>query len=322
MDSKVLTYDYTRRFGVEIEVNSLDRRDFIENPLKKGSLPIGIDYIGGIIAKKLCTSVALNPWHYTNNNNYWVIKPDRSCGLEICSPVSKGKHGIDQICNVIETISSDKKISIDKRCSLHVHVNISDCQAWEVAAILSWWIKCETVFLDSIPQVRKRSRYCQYIGASSLFSTDFKDFSHIPRLLGHHKYFTINSFHLMNGDRKTIEFRILGNEGCQNAEITKNWIKLLIHFVERAKKMSLPRPWKNNGDYMCGLCWLDPKDVFRFLGFLDCELSEDIIELRNWFLKRLKKNIVTTLPGLWSPASRARAIQEVDELISTFSVNI
>jgi hypothetical protein len=322
MDSKVLAYNYTRSFGVEIEVNSLDRRDFINYPLKKGHLPLGVDYIGDIIAKNFNVPVVVNLWHYTNNNAFWVIKPDSSCGIELCSPVSKGKYGLDQICQVINLISSDSNISIDKRCSLHVHVNVKDCETIDIAAILAWWIKCEAVFIDSIPQDRKRSRYCQYIAASDIFDTNFRDYSRLVKYLGSHKYFTANSFHLLNDERKTVEFRILGNEGCNDSDITRNWIKLLIHFVEMAKKISLPKPWKNNDDYTRGLLILDPKDVFRFLGFLDYELSDEMIGIRNWFLRRLKKNIVTDLQGFWSPASRVRAIQEVDELICELKMDM
>ena len=321
MDSaKVLTYDYKRRFGVEIEVNSLDRRDFIADPLRKGKLPEGINYIGEIITKNLHTPVILHPWHYTNNNNNWIVKPDRSCGLEICSPVSKGKYGLSQICRVVEVINADPMVSIDDRCSFHVHVNVSDCDPADIAAILAWWVKCEAVFIDSLPEARKRTRYCQCIGASDLFYHDFREFSYMRGALGQHKYFTVNTFHLNKGERQTIEFRILGHDGCKDANIAKNWIRLLIHFVEIAKRKSLPKPYRNDGNPFRGLCWLDPKDVLRFLDFLDYDLSEDMVEIRNWFVKRLQKNITTNLLGLWSPVSRAKATQEINELASMLNI--
>jgi hypothetical protein len=321
-DIKVLKYDYKRRFGVEIETNSLDGRDFINFPLDKHELPEGIDYIGELISKKLKTSVSLHNWHYTNNNNNWVLKPDRSCGLEICSPVSKGKYGMDQICQVIDVINEDPMINIDGRCSFHVHVNLNDCKKTDINAILAWWIKCEAVFIDSLPVSRKNTRYCQCIGASDLFYDDFKDYEYLNLELGEHKYYTVNTYHMNKKRRNSIEFRILGNEGCLDSLIAKNWIRLLIHFVERAKERGLPRLWSNKGTSWRGLLWIDPIDVFEFLGFIGCELSEDMIEIRDWFLKRLKKNITTNLVGFWSRAARAKAIEEVDELISIIGLNI
>ena len=320
--SKVLKYDYKRRFGVEIETNSLSGRDFIGFPLEKNELPDGINYIGEKIAKNLKIPVTIHPWHPTHNNNSWVLKPDRSCGIEICSPVSKGRFGLEQICEVVDIISKDSKIIVDDRCSFHVHVNLDDCNEVSVAAILAWWVKCEAVFIDSLPVARKKSRYCQCIGASDIFYHDFKDYIEINGELGEQKYFTINSFHMNRKKRNSIEFRPLGNEGCKNSEITKNWIRLLVHFVEMAKKQSIPRAWLNVNDPWRGLLWLDPKDVFKFLGFLDCELDENLTEVRNWFLKRLKTNIKTDLLGFWSPEARFKAIEEVEELISHFRLDI
>jgi len=323
---RVLKYDYKRRFGVEIEVNSLSGRDFIDYPLDKNELPDGIEYIGEKIVKNLKIPVILHQWHPTHNNNNWVLKPDSSCGIEVCSPVDKGAYGLNQICNVVDLISSDKKITIDDRCSFHLHVNLDDCSETEITAILAWWVKCEAAFLDSLPASRKRSRYCQCIGISDVFYHDFIDYFAINGALGKQKYYTINSFHMNKKKRKSIEFRPLGNEGCKSVEIAKNWIRLLIHFVEMAKNKSLPRPWVDGvsgiNDPFRGLLWLDPKDVFRFLGFLDCELCKELTEVRNWFLKRLKNNIKTDLLGMWSIQGRAKAIEEVDELISHFKLDI
>ena len=320
--SKVLTYDYKRRFGVEIETNSLSRRDFIAVPLDKDELPDGINYIGEIISKKLKCPVYIYPWHHTNNNNDWVLKPDRSCGLEICSPVDKGNYGINQIGKVVDLINNDPLISVDRRCSFHVHVNLDDCNDADIAAILAWWVKCEAVFIDSLPQSRKSTKYCQCIGISDIFYREFKDYAYMNSELGQHKYYTINTYHMNRNRRRSIEFRIMGYEGCQDSEVAKNWIRLLIHFVEMAKQRSLPKSWLNVGDPWRGLLWLDPKDVFKFLGFINYDLAPDMIIIRDWFLRRLKANIETDLVGIWSRNARIKAIEEVNELISVFGLDI
>ena len=320
--SKLLTFDYKRRFGVEIEANALDGRDFISYPLMdKTELPVGIDYIGELISKKLKIQVDVHPWHYTNYNNNWVLKPDRSCGIEICSPVSKGKYGLSEVCSVVDIVSRDSKIPIDDRCSFHVHVNLDDCDDTDIAAILAWWIKCEAVFLDSVPTARKNTRYCQCIGASDIFYDEFKEYGYVSEELGQHKYFTINTYHMNKNRRKSVEFRILGNEGCRSANNAKNWIRLLIHFVEMAKRRSVPRT-RGRVDPWFGLLWLDPKDVFEFLGFIGCDLAEDMLEIRNWFLKRLKDNVQTDLSGFWSKQARAKSIEEINELIYILGVDI
>ena len=172
MDLNNLSFNSSRRFGVEIELNSSDNRDFQEFPLASGELPEGIYDIANMITNHLGEKTLVKGWHSTHHNDGWVLKPDRSCGIEVCSPVSKGWEGIKSICNVVDLFEKTPQILADGRCSLHVHVDVSDCATEEVAKILYWWIKCESVFLDSVPFSRKKNRYCQCIGMTDLFEHD------------------------------------------------------------------------------------------------------------------------------------------------------
>lgn len=329
MDEKQkLSFTYARRFGVEIEVNAFDGRDFQQNPLRKGELPEGIHYLGTLISKLLGASagVEICKWHHTHNNSNWVLKPDSSCGMEICSPVSKGWMGLKQICQVIDAFSQDTNVVADHRCSLHVHIDVSDMTTQregriipneELASILAHWIKCESVFLDSVPVNRKRNRYCQCIGMCDLFDHAEKvspqDLIH---KLGAQKYFTVNTYHLSQHKRTAIEFRIVESEGCKNAFLVKNWIRLLVHFMEVAKKTKYPGNY-TAGDRWSGLVWLDPEDVMTFLGFLgEYQLSKGLEQTRNWFLARIWKNLVTNRQsGVWSETGRKVARIQIDRMI-------
>src|SRR5688572_42655 len=187
-EMKTLKFNYDRRFGVEIELNSLDRRDFKARPLRQGELPEGTNYIATLLMENLRSPVRINKWNYTHNNfAEWVVKPDSSCGIEVCSPAFKGWTGLKQVVKTIDILEADPKILVDDRCSFHVHVNVMDClsrikrtgmgfnssgyewsKSYDLAAILAWWTKCEPVFLDSVPADRKRSRYCMAIGSTDL----------------------------------------------------------------------------------------------------------------------------------------------------------
>jgi hypothetical protein len=332
-EMQVIDINYNRKFGVEIELNAFDGRDFKKNPLLKGELPKGIDYIARLLVEILDKQVRVCGWHPTHNNEDWVCKPDSSCGIEICSPATKGRATLLEIEKVIKAIGEDRNIKIDNRCSLHVHVDISDClyrsanssrYDWaqsprSLAAILACWIKCEAVFLDSVPCDRKRNRYCPSIGMSDLFTHNSNiDPIELILSLGQNKYSTINTFHLLNGKRDTIEFRIMDNEGCISSNITKNWINLILHFVEVAKNQNLPKKYIK-GDVWSSLLWLDPREVIEFL--FNGNLSLDLVEVRDWFLTRLLCNIKTDLPGVWSNAGRSFAIQQVEEMTKEMKLN-
>jgi hypothetical protein len=311
MDTSRLDFsNYSRCFGVEIEVNALDGRDFITFPLSHGELPEGIQYIGELLSRLLYEPISIQSWHYTHDNSQWVLKSDRSCGIELCSPVSNRLYGLNQICEVIGALNRDPRILIDKRCSLHVHVNVEDCSSEEVASILAYWIKSEPVFIDLLPNHRKLSRYFQFIGACSVVSHAFGNYLILERLLGEQKYMTINTYHKYHGNRQTIEFRIMGHEGCKSVEVARNWMVLVLHFVEQAKKHGLPR---NHGNEQ-GLLWMEPRDVMELLGFTgDYELSEELSEARKWFVSWLKKNTGRG-QGLWSMKARDYAHRQVNEI--------
>jgi hypothetical protein len=329
-----ISINYNRRFGVEIEINAFDGRDFKRDPLSRREKPVGLDYIASLVSETVGYSAKATRWHHTHNNfTDWICKPDSSCGLEICSPAATGRAALREIEMVISALASDEKVRLDDRCSLHLHVNVADCISQEsrmfsnnmeicperstaLASILAHWIKCEAVFLDSVPVERKRNSYCQCIGLSDVFEhTGPLSAMDLILRLGDHKYFTVNTYHLVANRRPTIEFRIVEKEGCLNANLAKNWIRLILHFVEMTKDRGVPKKYKRN-DPWSSLLWLDPKDVLLLLGFLgNATLDHELEETRNWFLARLVSNIDTDLLGIWSRALRRPAREKLEEAI-------
>jgi hypothetical protein len=215
--------------------------------------------------------VKLEDWHNTHNNQQWVCKPDASCGIEICSPVSEN---FLEIHKVIDFLSKDKNIKIDERCSFHVHVDISDLSENELVSVLSWWIKFEHLFFDAMPDCRKMNKYCQCIGIIDLFQHDEIVDNKIINKLGATKYLSCNTFHFCKKNRKTIEFRIADHFACLDQNYATNWVLLLTNFISIFSQKEIPK----------SLCWENPSLFLDFLSNID-------IELRNWFFYRVKKNI-------------------------------
>lgn len=322
-EQPILKFISSRKFGVELELNSLDRRDFKENPLKKGELPLGAKFVAEIVSNAIGVSVDVNKWGLTHDNQNWVVKPDSSCGIEVCSGVLKGWRGIKKIVSVVNEFKNNDQILIDDRCSLHVHVNVGDLNDDQIASIISYWIKCEAVFMDSVPDKRKNNRYCQLIGQTSLFDHDSVVASkEIIRRVGMHKYYSINSYHCIARNRPTIEFRITESEACKNPDFVKNWLRLIIHFVEMTKQLPLPAKYDPENPFT-GFSWLDPKEVLQLLLFDgSMKLSPGMEQTKKWFITRLKNNSISTLPGCWSPNARIKSINQIDELYNEISKDI
>jgi hypothetical protein len=312
-----LEFSHPRRFGIEIEVNAFDGKG---GPYTKEKPPAGIHAVGNIPPKVLgeyCEVRTWGPTHWDKTNGCWIVKPDGSCGMELCSPVSKGWHDLKNCCLVVDAIRDDKRITADRRCSLHVHVDVSDCSKEQIANIITYWIKCEPVFMDSVPDVRKNSRYCQFIGLWDWLKPEtVLNAEELIRIIGNQKYLSINTWHLCKGSRATMEFRIGESAICRDSYLLKNWVRLVIHFVEMAKKRGHTTKY-TPGDPWSSWCWLDPKDVFNLLGF-DGPLSPGMKQVRNWFLARLVGHQGTLRYGIQSKAGRRIANTQVYDLVHKY----
>ncbi len=301
-----------RKFGVEIELNSFDQRDFKKFPLGKNEHPVGIDYIESLI-KKLNLPVRIESWQNTHNNFEWICKSDSSCGIEICSPVC---DSVDPVIKVIQSLSCDSNIKIDKRCSFHVHFDVSDCvsknghypeveKSIDLASILAWWVKCESVFFDSVPEHRKLNKYCQPVGISDIFDCEEEvNCCSVIKKLGASKYYSCNVFHFLKGSRSSIEFRICDEEACLNFDIAQNWIFLLDHFIKCSINKKLPNSYR----------WLDLLDVFDFLEF------NKNLDLRNWFLKRILKNVKSN-SIYWNDNMRKNTLNQIETILKDLQLD-
>lgn len=311
-----LSWSTDRRYGVEMELNAFDGLSRPKNP---ADLPAGIEEVGEVVATTLETAVNVRPWEHTHNNENWVVKPDGSCGMEVCSPILKGWRGLESVVRCARAFADDPRIDSDSRCSLHVHVNVYDCSIKQVASIVAQWIKCEAVFVDSVPANRKRSRYCQIVGMCDMFDTrDMLDAARIIEKMGKCKYFTLNNLHYSREKRKTIEFRIAENRACTDPVFVKNWTRLVVHFCDMVKDMPLPSRYEA-GDPSTSLCWLDPIAVFRLLGFMpgQYDLSPGLSQTRDWFLSRLLVNTRGAgLDGVFSDHGRSRSWEQTQSIAS------
>jgi hypothetical protein len=314
-DVAVLDWRNDRRFGVEIEVNAFDGRS---RPEVHKSPPKGIEDVGELVSRTLEKRVTVTTWKHTHNNTSWQIKPDGSCGMEVITPILKGWNGLGQVCMVTDRFGKDERITADKRCSFHVHVNVADLPKQQIGSVLAHWLKCEAVFLDAMPGTRKRNRYCQAVGLCDMFQVDEPvGYQEVMIRLGTTKYYTINNFHLQQGNRDSVEVRLAENDACTDPYFAKNWVRLVVHFVEMASQKPFPKRY-DPSDPWTGLAWLDPIDVLTLLGFMpgQMKLSPGLQQTRNWFLARMHKYTFDgNLGGIWSKMGRSIAYQQVQEIM-------
>jgi hypothetical protein len=284
-----LSFCSDRRFGIELEINAYDGK----NRPDQGQKVAGIDDVAMVVAASSTEAVEIREWEHTHNNEVWVLKPDSSCGMEVCTPIYKGWPGLRKVVQVVEAFNKYPKVKVDNRCSVHVHVEVADLTTEQIGSIIAHWFKVEPVFMDSVPPHRKRNRYCQYMGFNNLVQTETKlNAADLMKKVGNVKYYSLNTNQMMKNGRKTVEFRIVEGDGCKDPFLIKNWTRLLLQFIEMAARRPLP-PEYEEGNPWSSLCWLEPSDTFKLLGFdpSEYELSPGLQQTRNWFLARLQKNM-------------------------------
>lgn len=274
-----------RRFGVEIEYNSFDKSS---RSVDANNLPNGIYFFADTIKYKLNKNVDIHKWEHTNNNSNWVVKPDSSCGLEVCSPPVNAHYGFKEIYDVIECLAKTKHISADNRCSLHVHVEIEDFNQEEITTLVTRWINFEMFFYFITRTNRWMNKYCKPLGFYHFFNnTKNINITKAIDVLSDNKYFAINFYHYKKGKRKTIEFRIMGSDACLDPNDALNWCKVILLFVDACRKRS------DNYTMIYNPKYLSVKEITNFIDF------QNEKELCMWIVSRLSDTMKSDLATMF-----------------------
>lgn len=275
------------RFGVEIELDSLDGRDFSERPLAPGEMPKGCDLVSDVVSN-LGLDIQVHGWRHNHNNSVWVCKPDSSCGIELCSPVLEESR-IDEALAVLDALNSRSEITAGPNCAFHVHVDVSPLVAESptcsepLCSVLAWWVKCEPVLMDSVPARRRNSRFCRCIGFTDLFDHDERVVPLMAVTKLREKYLSVNTTHLVARKRNSIEFRIL--EGTKDPSLAGDWIRFVLNFVRNAAAAGMP------GDY-------------RWVSFDETRSLVDSHARSEWLRGRILQNAHDAPSRFWRSRSR------------------
>jgi hypothetical protein len=246
------------RFGVEIELDATDGRDFAARPLVYGEMPAGYDRVVRIVSD-LDMEIQHHGWKHNHNNSVWICKPDSSCGMELCSPVMDESE-MDDLVRVMDALAADPALTSGPNCSLHVHVDVSDLvegipeSSDSLCSVLAWWVKCEPFMLESVPEARRNSRFCRCIGMTDLFDHEERVVPCLAVSKLREKYLSLNAHHLVARKRNSIEFRVL--EGTKDSSLVSSWVGFVLNFVRRASAAGAPENYR----------WASPEEFIGLVG--------------------------------------------------------
>jgi hypothetical protein len=300
-----VTFPTKRAYGVELELSSVGiTKSKIAKAIKK-------------VDKR--RDVAITSWSYSDDNDYWHVKDDSSCGWEIASYVSRGVKDLVNIAKVTDSVYTAGG-TVTTSCGFHLHVDVGDFTKEQVGKLVAIWMKIENVVINAVPAHRVGNKYCRLMNdfhmkyrnkdlrtSEGLPGDPEKFWAAVkPNLSGSYDRYrrvALNIWNFASNDRPTVEFRF--PEGTLDSKDVKNWIRLLVRLVDHS--LTLPFP---EGTHEVSL-----SQALQLMGLAGTEdfflLSHGLRDTKEWFLYRLIRysrnkqvcrDAVEEFNNMWSPA--------------------
>lgn len=300
-----------RRFGVELEVSNNVTKQQIGEAIKEFEKT----YKNPSHARKRTVKVTsgYTGWAQTKKNAYWHVKYDSTCGpigkthdfgWEIASYIGSGIDDVNHISRLARFLNNFG-IETNTNCGLHVHVESNDFSPEQMGIMLARWLKIESFLISICHSSRKDNEFCRpirsvletnlIISHRGLQQSDLNDPYNLwtllkPMDLGVHsnadKKVTLNTVGFAalqknpSHSRPTVELRL--PEALLDEIHVKNWIRLIINFVDKSKYGVFPRDLSPATTINEVLMYLGLLDQDNF-AFLDSELQSTKI----WFLNKI-----------------------------------
>tara|TARA_B100001248_G_C27379202_1_gene456042 strand:- start:729 stop:1757 length:1029 start_codon:yes stop_codon:yes gene_type:complete len=226
--------DFT--FGVEVEFTGAQLRD-VETGMRQHLATTNID-----VVREGYNHITRPHWKITTDatvtegRNYAT---GDGFGGELVSPVLRGADGFAELDRVLEALNSVSGVTVDYRCSVHVHLKWDGMTTHHVKNIVSRYRNFETSIDAWIAPSRRanKNRWCCSINQSAYPLRRILNYTGsvvgIARLAG--RYHKVNLQSLSRYG--TVEFRHHGGSTCP--EKITNWVKFLMGFCEASKRATL-----------------------------------------------------------------------------------
>ncbi len=215
--------------------------------------------------------------------SHWKLITDSSCGYELVSPPLKGREGLEQLKKACEALK-EAGASVDRRCGLHIHHDINDYNAKQIANIFAIYIKLEKTIDTFVPNSRRanNNRYCRSLFQGTTQQTILDKLKAVNSLedirrIWHTRYVKVNfQSYVKYG---TIEFR--QHSGTTEFDKMYNWILLTQQIVNMAATL-VQKVYKAENDNLQSM-----RNVLRLIPAKGA--TEEVAEMFKWYRKRAKQ---------------------------------
>ena len=255
-------FNEERTYGIEIEFTTASK-----------------DEVARIMRQKGLNAESQGYNHITSRST-WKIITDGSCGYEAVSPILKGRDGLRQLKLATEALA-EAGAKVNRRCGLHIHHDINDYDAKQIANIYAIYVKMEKTIDSLMPPSRRENnnQYCkslfEYTDQQRVLNklkkvNSVEDIKDIFRA----RYVKLNfNSYVKYG---TIEFR--QHSGTIEYEKIYNWLLLTQQMVDQAET-AVQKTYKAEYDTLQNL-----RNILKLIPAKGAD--EEIAEMFKWYRKR------------------------------------
>ena len=262
---------------------------------------VEIEFLDSSKYSKSQIAAALNRVVNCQNTGYthevmasWKLTTDSSCGLELVSPILKGRNGLEQIEKVCKVLN-ELEIKVDKTCGLHVHHGVNDYGTEDFKKLCIFYTRFEKGFDEVMPLSRRanKNQYCRGFASRSSWRTDDETVAQIAETIERIKkansveeltnmfcsrYYKVNLQSFVKYG--TVEFR--HHSGTTEADKIINWVKLTQLVLERCKQGKVAAKYETTKDNL--------KDIFWATGiYRSGKVAEEFKAVAKFYVERAKK---------------------------------
>lgn len=246
-----------RKIGIEVE----------------GFTPLRCDVLATAIRKKTGIEVRSAGWQMAStNNDAWIITTDGSIrhpvdgskGKELVSPPLEAEKAREQLSKLLRALRStkdfgkDQKFSIDKQCSVHIHVDRENMDKDDLRKIYQCYSLIEEDLHLMFPESRRNNKarggksFCAPIS-----NLPFED-AFEKREQREMKYYSVQ----FPAAIPTIEFRI--HSASTNPKKIWMWILIIHAIIDYALKLPIVEIWDSNIEKNITVDEVLPKELYMF----------------------------------------------------------
>ena len=297
-----------RPFGIEVEVSASSTKEELRDALSYYELFCNKK------PRQVKMTAGKKGWAETNNNNYWHIKYDSTCGSlesghnfgwEVASYIGSGLSDLTSMSDALHFLG-ECGVKVNRNCGLHVHVQVADFNPSLMGLLLARWLKIEPLLFHSCPYYRRKSSHCRKLRSKvsikrlesfyrsedpemfeklwAVFSpTDFSTHNNYQKKVSLNTIGFAIGLQKPHHSRITVELRL--PEASLNRADIKNWVILILNFVESCRKsrgINIPSNLSVSSSLSDSLSLLGLGSKGEFL-----ILDDNLNCLKKWFLNRL-----------------------------------